>query len=154
MVQVPQWNKCLPHIVALTPFDVTIPPNSQQILPIKQPDCNTNKGLMLRPLYNRNGVGFRVARTVVWVHGRKYCPVWNNSNEPITLKCGTPIATVSTIRDKLELCFLEKSIQKYKNSRNRPDTRERCNNTRERYTNNFRKNTRHSYANDTRHTRC
>jgi len=67
-VQVPQWNKCPPHILAVTPYDVTIPPNSQQILPIKQPDCNTNKRLMLRPIYNKNGFGFRVPRTVVWVH--------------------------------------------------------------------------------------
>jgi len=75
MDQIPKGRKSPPHILAVTPYDVTIPPHSRQILPIKQPGCKTNKKLMLRPLSNRNNLGLRVARAVVWVHGRKYCPV-------------------------------------------------------------------------------
>jgi len=80
MVQVPQWNKYPPQIVAVTPYDVTLPPNDRLILLIQQPDCNTNQRLLLEPLYNKNNLGLRVARTVVWVNGRKYCPVWNETN--------------------------------------------------------------------------
>jgi len=41
---------------------------------------------MLEPLDYQNAVGFKVARTLVSVHRRKYCPVWNDSDQPITLK--------------------------------------------------------------------
>jgi len=64
---------------------------------------------MLEPLDNQNTVGFRVARTLISVHGRKYCPVWNDSDEPITLKYGTPIATVSPIIDIIRSCSDEES---------------------------------------------
>jgi len=37
-------------------------------------------------------------------NGRKYCPVWNDSDEPITLKYGTPIATVSPILYIIRSC--------------------------------------------------
>jgi len=66
-------------------------------------------------------MGFRVACTLVNVHGKKYCPVWNDSDEPITLKYGTPIATVSQIADIIKSCTDEESIgdvrQKTSNSR-------------------------------------
>jgi len=65
---------------------------------------------MLEPFDNQNAIGFRVARTLVSVHGRKYCPVWNDSDEPITFKYGTPIATVSPILDIIRLCSDEESI--------------------------------------------
>jgi len=65
---------------------------------------------MLKPLDNQNAVGFKVARTLVSVHGRKYCPVWNDLDQPITLKYGTPIATVSPIADIVRSCTDEESI--------------------------------------------
>jgi len=64
---------------------------------------------MLEPLDNQNALGFKVARTLVSVHGRKYCPVWNDSDDPITLKYGTPIATVSPIIDIIQSCSDEES---------------------------------------------
>jgi len=65
---------------------------------------------MLEPLDNQNAVRFRVARTLVSIHGRKYCPVWNDSDKPITLKYGTPIATVSPIQDIIRSCSDKESI--------------------------------------------
>jgi len=65
---------------------------------------------MLEPLDNQNAIGVKVARTLVSVHGRKYCPVWNDSDQPITLKYGTPIATVSPIADIVRSCTDEESI--------------------------------------------
>jgi len=59
---------------------------------------------MLELLDNKNAMGFRVARTLVSVHGRKYCPVWNDWDEPITLKYSTPIATLSPIADIIKSC--------------------------------------------------
>jgi len=143
---------------------VTIPPNSRTILLVQLLYCRTIQVLLLEPLYNQNNLGVRVARTVVWVHGRKYCPVWNDTIESITLKYGTPIATVSTtINDKLKSCSLDESIQEYRNTKNKPDIREinnnntrntrrhsYANNTRQFYTNNARYYTRGSHANDTR----
>jgi len=64
---------------------------------------------MLKLLDNHNAVGFKVARTLVSVHGRKYCSVWNDSDVPITLKYGTPIATVSPIIDIIRSCSDEES---------------------------------------------
>jgi len=64
---------------------------------------------MLEPLDNQNALGFKVARTLVSVHGRKYCPVWNDSDDPITLRYGTPIATVSPILDIIKSCSDDES---------------------------------------------
>jgi len=68
MIQVPLCTRGPPQIVATTPYKVTIPPNSQQILQVQFPYCRTNKVLMLEPLDNQNVLGFRVARTLVSVH--------------------------------------------------------------------------------------
>jgi len=78
---------------------------------------------------------------------REYCPVWNDTNEPIALKYGTPIATVSTIQDKLKSCSVEESIQAYRYAKNKRNIRG---------INNFNSNnTRcHSYANNTRPYTC
>jgi len=89
---------------------VTIPPKSQKILQIQFPYSRTNEVLMLEPLDNKKTVGFRVARTLVSVHSKKYCPVWNDSDEPITLKYRTSIATVSLIADIIKFCTDEQSI--------------------------------------------
>jgi len=88
----------------------------------------------------------RVARTVVLIHGREYCPVWNDTNEPRTLKYGTPLATVLTIQDKLEACFLKDPIQEYGDAKSKRNVHE---------ISNFhsKNNRRHSHANDTRHSR-
>jgi len=110
MIQVPLCVRGPPQILAISPYEVTIPPNSQQILQVQFPYCKTNKVLLLEPLDNKNAVGFKVARTLVSVHGRKYCPVWNNSDQPITLKYGTPIATVSPMADIIRSCTDEESI--------------------------------------------
>jgi len=66
---------CPPHILAITPYNLTIPPNSRTHLPLRLPYWRTSKILLLEPLYNRNNVGLRVARTLVWIYGREYCPV-------------------------------------------------------------------------------
>jgi len=65
-------------------------------------------------LKNNNNHGLRIARTVVWIHEIEYCPVWNDTNYPIHLKYITPVATVSTVQDKLKICSLEQSIQTYR----------------------------------------
>jgi len=109
MIQVPLCIGGPPQILAISPYNITIPPNSQQVLQVQFPSCKTNKVLMLEPLDNKNAVGFRLARTLVCVHSRKYCPVWNDSDEPITLKYGMPIATVSPILDIIRLCSDDKS---------------------------------------------
>jgi len=82
-----------PHIVALTPYNVTIPPHSRTNIPLQLPSCRIGTLLLLEPLNN----GLNIARTVVWIHEMEYCPVWNDTDYPITLKYGTPIATVSTV---------------------------------------------------------
>jgi len=110
MIQVPFCIRGPPQIIAITPYEITIPTNSQQVLQVQFPFCKTNKVLMLKPLDNQNAVGFRVARTLVSVHGRKYGPVRNDSNETITLKYGTPIATASPILDIIRSCSDEESI--------------------------------------------
>jgi len=73
MIQVPLCVRGPPQIIAIRPYEVTIPPNSQQIQQVQFPYCRTNKVLLLEPLDNQNAVGFKVARRLV--HGRKYCPV-------------------------------------------------------------------------------
>jgi len=110
MIQVPLCIRGPPHIVAITPYEIKIPPNSQQILQVQFPYCKTNKVLMLEKLNNRNAVVLRVCRTLVSVHGRKYCPIWNDSDQPITLKYGTPIATVSPFADIVRSCTVKESI--------------------------------------------
>jgi len=75
MIQVPVCVRGLPQIIAISPYEITIPLNSQQILQVQFPYCRTNKVLMLEPLNNQNAVRFRVARTLVSVYGRKNCPV-------------------------------------------------------------------------------
>jgi len=65
---------------------------------------------MLEPLDNQNALGFKVACTLVSTHVRKYCPVWNDSDQPLTLNYGTPIATVSLIADIIRSCTDEESI--------------------------------------------
>jgi len=75
MIQVPLCIRGPPQIIAITPYEVTIPLNSQQVLQVQFPFCKTNKVLMLEPLDNQNAVGFRVARTLVSVHEMKYCLV-------------------------------------------------------------------------------
>jgi len=75
MIQVSLCIKGPPQIIAITPYEITIPPNSQQVLQAQFRFCKTNKVLMLEPLDNQNAVSFRVARTLVSVHWRKYCPV-------------------------------------------------------------------------------
>jgi len=104
MIQVPLCIRGPPQIMAISPYEITIPPNSQQVLQVKFTFCKTNKVILLEPLDNKNAVGFRVARTLVSIHGRKYCPVWNDSDKTITLKYGTPIATVSPILDIIRSC--------------------------------------------------
>jgi len=104
MNQVPLCIRGPPHIIAITPYDITFPHNSQQVLQVQFPFCTTNKVLILEPLDNKNAVGFRVARTLVSVHGREYCLVWNDLDEPITLKYGTPITTVPPILDIIISC--------------------------------------------------
>jgi len=68
MIQVPLCVCGPPQIIAISPYEVTIPPNSQQILQVQFPYCKTNKVLMLEPLDNKNAVGFKVARTLISVH--------------------------------------------------------------------------------------
>jgi len=109
MIQVPLCIRGPPQIMAIFPYKITIPPISQQVLQVQFPFCKTNKVLMLEPLENKNAVCFRVARTLVSVHGRKYCPVWNDSDEPITLKYGTLIAMVSPILDIIWSCSDDES---------------------------------------------
>jgi len=53
MIQVPLFAIGPLQIVAITQYEVTIPPNSQQILQVKFPCCSTNKVLMLEPLDNK-----------------------------------------------------------------------------------------------------
>jgi len=65
---------------------------------------------MLEPLDIKNAMGFRVARTLVSVHGMKYCPGWNDSDELITLQYRMPIATVPSILDIIKSCTDEESI--------------------------------------------
>jgi len=110
MIQVPLCVRGPPQIIAITPYDVTIPPNSQQILQVQFPYCRTKKVLLLEPLDNQNALGFKVARTLVSTQGRKFCPVWNDSDQPLTLYYGTPIATVSPIADIIRSCTDKKSI--------------------------------------------
>jgi len=140
-------------MLAITPYNMTIPPNSRTLLPLRLPYWRTSKKLLLEPLHSKNNNGLRIARTVVWIQGREYCPVRNDTNEPITLKYGTPLATVSTIQGKLKECSLEESIQAYRDAKNKRNT---CgiNNF---YSSNNRHNsylnyTRRSYANDRRHS--
>jgi len=83
MIKVPLCVRGPPQIIAIPSYEITIPPNSQQILQVQFPYCRTNKVLMLEPLDNKNTFGFRVVRALVSVHGRKYCPVSNDSDEPI-----------------------------------------------------------------------
>jgi len=146
-------EKCPPQMLAITPYNVTIPPHSRTILPLGLIYWRTIKILLLEPLHSRNNHGLKVAHTVVWIHRREYCSVWNDTNEHITLKYGTPLATVSTIQDKLKSCFLEESIQEYRDAKDRRNTRGinniySRNNRRHFYTNNPRR----SYANDRRHS--
>jgi len=77
----------------------------------------------MEPLDNKNAVGFKVARTLVSVHGRKFCPVWNDSDQPITLKHGTPIATVSPIADIIRTCTDEESIGDVRRQTSTMDTK-------------------------------
>jgi len=120
---------------------------------------------MLEPLDNENALGFRVARTLVSVHGRKCCPVWNDSNDPMTLPYGTPIATASPIKDILRFVTAEKSTGSSKINVSRADRETRT--TYAKHSNvlnthintynitdsqNYARNTRHSYARDARHS--
>jgi len=84
MIQVPLCVQGLPQIKAISPYEVTLTPNCQQILQVQIPYYKTNKVLLLEPLDNQNAVGFKVTRTLVSLHGKKYCPVWNDSDQPIT----------------------------------------------------------------------
>jgi len=52
MIQVPLCVRGPPQIMAISPYEVTIPPNSQQILQVQFPYCKTNKVLRLEPLDN------------------------------------------------------------------------------------------------------
>jgi len=138
-------------MLARTPYNVTIPPHSRSNLPLQLPYWMKSKILLLEPLHNRNNLGLRVARTVVWINRSEYCPVWNDTNEPITLKNGTAIATISTIKNKLNLCSLEESIQAYRMANNKRNTHGinniNYNNTRR---HSYTHNRRRSYANDRR----
>jgi len=58
MIQVPLCPRGPLQIIAIRPYKVTIPPNSQQILQVQFPYCRTNKVLILEPLDNKNAMGF------------------------------------------------------------------------------------------------
>jgi len=147
-------------MLARTPYNVTIPPHSRSNLPLQLPYWMKSKILLLEPLHNRNNLGLRVARTVVWINRSEYCPVWNDTNEPITLKNGTAIATISTIKNKLNLCSLEESIQAYRDAKNKHNIRGinnyHSNNTRLHYNTNDTRHscryTRRPYANNRHHS--
>jgi len=150
-------------MLARTPYNVTIPPHSRTILPLRLPYWRTSKMLLLKPLYNRNIVGLKEACTIVWIHRREYCPVWNDTNDPITLKYETTLATVSTIKDKLKKCSLEESIQVYRDAKIKRNVREKkkkfnSKNTRchshasETFTCHGRHYTLRSYANNSHHS--
>jgi len=146
-------EKCPPQMLVITPYNVTIQPHNRTNIPLRLPYWRTSKILLLEPLYNINNLGLRLARTVVWINGSELCPVWNDTNRPITLKYETAIATISTIKDNLNFCSLEESIHAYKEAKNKRNTRGinnvNSNNTRRlSYTHNRRR----SYANDRRHS--
>jgi len=69
LIQVPLCTRGMPQIVEITPYEVTILLNSQQVLLVQFPYCKTNKVLMLESLDNKNALGFKVAHTLVSVHG-------------------------------------------------------------------------------------
>jgi len=166
MVQVPLCTRGPPQIMAITPYEVTIQPNSQQILQVQFSCCRTNKVLMLEPLDNENALGIRVARTLVSVHGKFFCPVWNNSDEPMTLPFGTPIATVFPIKDILRFVSDKESTGSPKITQSRADRKTRTTyakhlsvlnthiNTYNKTSsqNDARNATRHFYASDARHS--
>jgi len=103
--------------------------------------------------------------TYVNVHGRKFCPVWSESDEPIILQYGMPIATVSPIKDVIKQCSNEKLVGNFKNqtptrnqhiNRKYVQTLNVLNKNINAYNNdntqsNSIKDTRNSYANDARH---
>jgi len=89
-------EECPPQIIVWTPYNVTIQPHNRTHIPLRLTNWRTSKVLLLEPRYDRNHLGLRVARRVVWINRSEYCPVWNDTHRPITLKYGTAIAIVST----------------------------------------------------------
>src|SRR6266568_2508976 len=82
---------------------ITIPAFSQAIVPIVLRGRFQDSVLLIEPIDNSNPRDFRVARTLLKTKGIKRCPVWNDSDEPLTLPQNTPIATISTITDIVDM---------------------------------------------------
>jgi len=108
-------------------------------------------------------MGFRIARTLVSVHGRKACPVWNNSDELMTFKYGTPIATVSPIKDIIKSCTDDELANDFRKKPSTPDSHDNrkyvqnlnvLNSNIAAYNNNnnYNNDARRSHTNDARHS--
>jgi len=56
MVQVPLYKRGPPQILAITPYEATILPNSQEIIQVQFPYCRTNNVQILELLENANSM--------------------------------------------------------------------------------------------------
>jgi hypothetical protein len=102
LVQVPLRKRGDNLGMAIVAETITIPPNSQGLVHILSSRRSPHSLTLIEPLDNENARGIRVARTLVRSLGSKHCPIWNDSDDVITLHKHTPIGTLSSISDILD----------------------------------------------------
>jgi len=80
---------------------VSIQPYTHQIVSISCTKDLINTVQMLEPIQNSAFLGIQIPRVLLSTIGQKYCPLWNYTDEIVTLTPGSIIGTVSPIQDIL-----------------------------------------------------
>jgi len=78
---------------------VTLQPNTQQIVRLKCPKINEQSVFLLEPIVHEDTQGFCLPRTILANTGWHYCQLWNPTDESIVLHAGTFIGQLTPLQD-------------------------------------------------------
>jgi len=82
---------------------VTLQPNTQQIVSLICPKINNQKAFLLEPIVQEDGLGFCLPRTILSNKGSHYCQVWNPTDDEIILYAGTFIGQLTPVEEILSI---------------------------------------------------
>jgi len=78
---------------------VTLQPNTQQIVRLSCPKINEQSVFLLEPIVHEDMHGFCLPRTILSNKGWHYCQLWNPTDEPMVLRAGTFIGQPTPLKE-------------------------------------------------------
>jgi len=78
---------------------VTLQPNTQQIVGLNCPKIKNQSVFLLEPVKHEDTCGFLVPRTILSTKGWHHCQLWNATDDPKTLRAGTIIGQLAPLGD-------------------------------------------------------